>query len=718
MDEKFLKPYNPKETEDRIYKLWEESGFFNPDVCIEKGITKQDAKPFSIVLPPPNVTGSLHTGHALMLAIEDIMIRYARMSGYKTLWLPGTDHAAIATQTKVEKLLEKEGIRKNDLGREKFLERVNKFAQDSHDTIVNQSKKMGASLDWSREAFTLDEKRNLAVRTAFKQMYDDGLIYRGHRIVNWDPKGQTVISDDEIVYEERKSKFYTFKYGPFEISTARPETKFGDKYVVMHPDDKRYAQWKHGQKINLEWINGPIEATIIKDEASEIEFGTGVMTITPWHSHVDFQLAEKYKLEKEQIIDKYGKLLPIAEEFAGMKITDAREKIVEKLKEKGLLVSIDENYVNRVATAERTGGMVEPQIMEQWFIDVNKKIPSRKNKSLKELMLEPVREGKIKILPNHFEKVYFNWIENLRDWCISRQIWYGHRIPVWYRGKEIFCGLEAPEDEGWEQDPDTLDTWFSSGLWTFSTLGWPEKTKDLETYHPTAVLETGHDILFFWIARMVLMSQYILGDVPFKNVYLHGMIRTTDGKKMSKSLGEKAIDPLSIIEKYNSDALRMAMIIGNTPGNDLRLNEDDIRGYAKFANKIWNASRFVLDNTKELDLKNFSEMDKEDLASDKELKELIKEISKEMDEFRFSIVSEKIYHYFWHTFADVLIERSKKKILENRNANSAKVLIYTQLVSLLKILHPFMPFVTEEIWQTLPTENKKLLMVEKWPTNG
>ena len=718
MNEKFLKPYNPKETEDRIYKLWEESGFFNPDVCVEKGITETNAEPFSIVLPPPNVTGSLHTGHALMLAIEDIMIRHARMRGYKTLWLPGTDHAAIATQTKVEKLLEKEGIRKNDLGREKFLERVNKFAQDSHDTIINQSKKMGASLDWSREAFTLDEKRNFAVRTAFKQMYDDGLIYRGHRIVNWDPKGQTVISDDEIVYEERKSKFYTFKYGPFEISTARPETKFGDKYVVMHPDDKRYAQWKHGQKINLEWINGPIEATIIKDEASEIEFGTGVMTITPWHSHVDFQLAEKYKLEKEQIIDKYGKLLPIAEEFAGMKITDAREKIVEKLKEKGLLVSIDENYVNRVATAERTGGMVEPQIMEQWFIDVNKKIPSRKNKSLKELMLEPVREGKIKILPNHFEKVYFNWIENLRDWCISRQIWYGHRIPVWYRGKEIFCGLEAPEDEGWEQDPDTLDTWFSSGLWTFSTLGWPEKTKDLETYHPTAVLETGHDILFFWIARMVLMSQYILGDIPFKNVYLHGMIRTADGKKMSKSLGEKAIDPLSIIEKYNSDALRMAMIIGNTPGNDLRLNEDDIRGYAKFANKIWNASRFVLDNTKELDLKNFSEMDKEDLASDKELKELIKEISKEMDEFRFSIVSEKIYHYFWHTFADVLIERSKKKILENRNANSAKVLIYTQLVSLLKILHPFMPFVTEEIWQTLPTENKKLLMVEKWPTNG
>jgi valyl-tRNA synthetase len=451
----------------------------------------------------------------------------------------------------------------------------------------------------------------------------------------------------------------------------------------------------------------------------DMEFGTGVMTITPWHSHEDFALAEKYKLEKEQIIDKYGKLLPIADEFAGMKITDAREKIVEKLKSKGLLVSIDENYVNRVATAERTGAMVEPQIMEQWFIDVNKKIPNRENKSLKELMLEPVRDGRIKILPNHFEKVYFNWIENLRDWCISRQIWYGHRIPVWYKGKEIFCGLEAPEGDGWEQDPDTLDTWFSSGLWTFSTLGWPEKTKDLATYHPTTVLETGHDLIFFWIARMVLMSQYLLGEIPFKNVYFHGMVRTADGKKMSKSLGDKATDPLSLISKYNSDALRMAMVIGNTPGKDLKLNEDDIRGYAKFANKIWNASRFVIENTEDLDLKNLPEFDEEDALSDQGLKDLIKEISKEMDEFRFSLVSEKVYHYFWHTFADVLIERSKIKILEKQNQESGKALIYTQLISLLKVLHPFMPFVTEEIWQTMQAgENKKILMVEKWPLDS
>lgn len=721
INEKFLRPYSPKDTEDKIYEIWEKSGFFNPDICIEKGITDKDAEAFSIVLPPPNVTGSLHTGHALMLVIQDIMVRYKRMSGYKTLWLPGTDHAAIATQSKVEKILEKEGVRKADLGREEFLKRVEEYALNSHDEIVRQTKKMGATLDWSREAFTLDEKRTFAVRTAFKKMYDDGLIYRGYRIVNWDPKGQTTISDDEIVYEERKSKFYTFKYGPFEIGTARPETKFGDKYVVMHPLDTRYKDFEHMQKITVEWINGPIEATIIKDEMIDMEFGTGVMTITPWHSHEDFNLAQKYNLEKEQIIDKYGKLLPIAQEFAGMKIDIARQSIVDKLKEKGLLVSVDENYVNRVATAERTGGTIEPQIMEQWFIDVNKKIPERENKSLKELMLEPLKNEGIEILPERFEKVYFNWIENLRDWCISRQIWYGHRIPVWYNKntKEIHCDINPPVDlENWEQDPDTLDTWFSSGLWTFSTLGWPEVTEDLKTYHPTSVIETGHDILFFWIARMILMSKYLLGVNPFETIYMHGMVRTADGKKMSKSLGEKAIDPLTIIEKYGNDALRMAMIVGNTPGNDLKLNENDIRGYGKFANKIWNATRFVLEQTDSLDKQNIdlSILDEEDKKSHEELQSLILEITKEMNEYRFSIVAEKLYHYFWHTFADVLIERSKVKILENKNSDSAKALLYTHLDTLLKALHPFIPFVTEEIWSMLPNK-ENLLLVEKWPAN-
>ncbi len=715
INEKLLKPYNAKDTEGRIYKEWEDSGFFNPDVCIEKGVIPSTAEAFSIVLPPPNATGVLHLGHALETSMQDAMIRYNRMQGKKTLWLPGTDHAAIATDAKVTKILEKEGLKKKDIGREKFLERVEVFVEDSRKTITSQLRNMGASLDWSREAFTLDEKRHIAVNTAFKKMYDDGLIYRGHRIVNWDPKGQTVISDDELVYEEKKGKFYTFKYGPFNIGTARPETKFGDKYVVMHPDDIRYKEYMHMQKINLEWINGPIEATIIKDEMIDMEFGTGVMTITPWHSHEDFALAEKYKLEKEQIIDKYGKLLPIAGEFAGMKISDAREKIVEKLKEKGLLVSVDENYTNRVATAERTGGTIEPQIMEQWFIDVNKKIKDRDNKSLKELMLSPVQNSEIKILPDRFEKVYYNWVENLRDWCISRQIWYGHRIPVWYRGEEIFVG-ENP-GENWTQDPDSLDTWFSSGLWTFSTLGWPENTNDLKKFHPTSVVNPGYEILFFWVARMILMSKYLLDEIPFKTVYLHGMLRDAKGQKFSKSL-DNGIDPIKVIEEYGADALRMSLIVGIAPGMDSKFDIQKVKAYSKFANKIWNATRFVLEQTQDLDLNNLAntDLDEEDKKSQEELNKLLQEITLEMEEYKFYIVAEKLYHYFWHTFADIIIERSKKKILENNNTKSAKTILVMQLEILIKALHPFMPFVTEELWAIM--NKKDMLMVSPWPTNN
>ena len=698
MHEKLLKPYNPKETEERIYKLWEDSGFFNPDVCVEKGVTRPDAEKFSIVLPPPNATGVLHLGHTLEDSMQDTMIRYNRMRGKKTLWLPGTDHAAIATDSKVAKILEKEGLRKKDIGREKFLERVDEFVANSRKTIVSQLRKMGASLDWSREAFTYDEKRNVAVRTAFKKMYDDGLIYRGSRIVNWDPKGQTVISDDEIVYKEQKTKFYTFKYGPFEIGTTRPETKFGDKYVTMHPKDERYSEYKDGQKIELEWINGPIEATVIKDEINDMEFGTGVMTITPWHSVVDFEIAEKHKLDKEQIIDKYGKLLPIAGEFSGMKIEDAREKIVEKLKTKGLLVSVDENYINRVPTAERTGGIIEPQIMLQWFVDVNKKISARENKSLKELMLEPVRGGKIKILPEHFEKVYFNWIENLRDWCISRQIWYGHRIPVWYSAKggfasggkeEIYCGTEAPVGNDWVQDEDTLDTWFSSGLWTFSTLGWPasvkttagkpEKTGDLKNFHPTNVINPGYEILFFWVARMILMSQYLLGEIPFETVYLHGMLRDAKGQKFSKSL-DNGVDPIKVIDEYGADALRMSMIVGIGPGADSKFDIQKVKAYSKFANKIWNITRFVLGMEKEGGLK------KELIA---EWNLLAKDITADMDNFRFYLAAEKLYAYMWHRFADEIIEDSKGK-------NDYGATLHYIFENSVKMLHPFMPFVTEK----------------------
>lgn len=895
--EKLLKPYSAKDTEDRIYEGWQKSGFFNPDVCIEKGVTDPHAEAFSIILPPPNVTGTLHTGHALMLAVEDIMVRFARMQGKKTLWLPGTDHAAIATQSKVEKILEKEeGKRKQDLGREEFLKRVNKFAQESHDTIVGQAKRMGASLDWSREAFTLDDPRNLAVRTAFLRMYNDGLIYRGHRIVNWDPKGQTVISDDELVYAEEKSKFYYLKYGPFIIGTARPETKFGDKYVVMHPDDERFAEYKHGDKLTVEWINGPIEATIIKDPVVDPAFGTGVMTITPWHSVVDFDLAEKHKLDKEQIIDKFGKLLPVAGEFAGMKISEARAKIIEKLESKGLVEKI-EDYTHNVATAERTGATIEPQVMNQWFVNVNKPIPYRDNKTLKELMLSAVRSGDTQIVPERFENVYFNWIENLRDWCISRQIWYGHRVPVWYdkeggvhlpkeqkiilarhgeseanRVRQFACGesmtpltdkgreqahalgeslrghnitkiiasplsraketaeivakaigytgtieewedyreyncgalvgtpwpehglpfrhavasdegeniadlearakkvieklgtveteghilmvghngfncclsatlqgvhpesfvrfaenndmanagtinftiLQNPKGENLTQDEDTLDTWFSSGLWTFSTLGWPNSTSDQQTYHPTTVLETGYDIIFFWVARMILMSTYLVGEVPFKTAYLHGLVRDEKGRKMSKSLGN-IINPLTLVDKFGADALRMAMIVGVGPGSDSNLGEEKIKAYSKFANKLWNIQRFVFENTAKLDRTKEPTLDAEDQATLDEIDALLKEITKEMEEYKFYIVAEKLYHYIWHTFADIVIERSKNKITSGTNAESAEWVLVLALPKLIAALHPFMPFLTEELWSMLPEGAERPLIVSSWP---
>ncbi len=727
--EKLLKPYDPKETEQRIYKTWEASGFFNPETCIKKGYTKADAKPYTIILPPPNVTGILHMGHALMIAIEDLMIRYYRMNGRRTLWLPGTDHAAIATQSKVEKdIAKKEGKNRHDLGREELLKRIEKFAQESHDTIVEQVKRTGASVDWTREAFTLDEKRSLAVRTAFKNMFDDGLIYQGKRIVNWDPKGQTTISDDEIVYKEEKTKFYYFKYGPFVIGTSRPETKFGDKYVVMHPDDKRYAEYKDGQKIDLEWINGPITATVIKDTAIDMEFGTGVMTITPWHSVVDFEIAERHNLDKEQIIDKYGKLLPITGEFSGMKITDARAKIVEKLRSKGL-VEKEEDYTHNTATAERTGGMIEPQIMNQWFVAVNKKftiknsniegIASGSETTLKEIMSKTVSSKQIQIIPEYFDKTYFHWIENLRDWCISRQIWYGHRIPVWYKGKEIYCGIEAPKEEGWTQDEDTLDTWFSSGLWTFSTLGWPEKTQDMEIYHPTDVLETGYEILFFWVARMILMTGYHIGTIPFHTVYLHGTVRDAKGQKMSKSLGN-GIDPIDVADKYGADAGRMALIMSGSAGTDSKLSEDKIKGYKHFANKIWNIARFVLTSTTDMPEENASTkitILPADQALIDALNAQVVDVTKDIEEYRFYMAAEKIYHYIWSEFADVIIEQSKPILAGADIAakNSRQKTLLTILTTSLKVLHPFMPFVTEELWSLIIPNSDKMLIVENWP---
>jgi valyl-tRNA synthetase len=708
MDEKFLRPYDPNTTEDRIYGVWEASGYFNPDLL--PGGTEKT--PYTIMMPPPNATGVLHMGHALGTTIQDIMIRYKRMRGYAALYLPGTDHAAIATQARVEKeISKKEGKNRYDIGRQELVHRIEEFVESSRGTIKHQLRALGASCDWSREAFTLDAQRNRAVNSIFKQMYDAGLIYRGYRIVNWDPKGQTTISDDEIVYVEEKTKFYYFKYGPFTIGTSRPETKFGDKYVVMHPDDPRYTQYADGQKINLEWINGPIVATIIKDAAVDREFGTGVMTITPWHDMVDFDIATRHELDKEQVIDERGRLLPIAGEFAGMKIAEARPKIVEKLREKGLIVK-EEDYTHNVATAERTNGIVEPQIKLQWFVDVNKEVPGR-GKSLKELMRSVVANGEIKIIPEYFDKTYYHWIDNLRDWCISRQIWYGHRIPVWYRGEEVTIG-EAPHGEGWTQDEDTLDTWFSSGTWTFSTLGWPEKTSDLKRFHPTDALETAYEILFFWVARMILMSEFALGQVPFHTVYLHGIIRDNQGRKFSKSLGNGG-DPIEMAQKYGADACRMAVVVGNTPGTDSKMAEDKIKAYKHFANKLWNIARFILGNTADTDTE--ASYTKNDESIRGSFDATVNDVTRDLEEYRFYLAAEKIYHYTWHEFADRIIEESKP-ILSGTDPvarDSRQRLLRTLFDDILHILHPFMPFITEEIYQSLPTRNTELLMIDAWP---
>lgn len=722
------KIYEPKEYENDIYALWEKSGAFLADPASAK-------EHFSISMPPPNETGTLSLGHALFLTLQDIMARYNRLDGKDVLWLPGTDHAALAVNALIEKKLSEEGTNKHQIGRDEFLNRTREFVGSSRETMISQMRAMGASSDWSRLRYTLDDALNRCVNETFVKMYNDGLIYRGHRIVNWDPNLETNVSDDEVVYEEEKTKFYTFKYGPFEIGTARPETKFGDKYVVMHPDDERYKQYKHGETFEPEWINGPITATIIKDESVDPKFGTGVMTITPWHSHADFDLAEKHGLDKEQIIDFHGNLLPIAGEFAGMHISEARDKIVEKLDKKGLLVKVDDNYIHNIALNERGKGVIEPQIRLQWFVDVNKEVVEWKGKkhSLKQIMQSVIREGDIAIVPSRFEKTYFHWIDNLRDWCISRQIWWGHRIPAWYREDtdgtlETYVGTTPPSDhsEGfreWEQDPDTLDTWFSSALWTWSTLvdqdlaqdmnlsleDLLKQSKDFQAYHPTSVMETGWDILFFWVARMILATTYVTGEIPFKTVYLHGMVRAEDGKKMSKSRPESIVDPFDIINQYGTDALRMGLIMGVAPGQDMNWSKGRIEAARNFCNKLWNVARFVEDKVgDDFVLKaNPKPETPADAWILHKLQQSISEMKDILENYRFSEGADKIYHLLWDDFADWYIEASKTTM-------NPSVLAYG-LETILKLAHPFAPFVTETIWQTLKWEGDSLLAMSDWP---
>lgn len=711
--------YDPSQYESDIYNLWEQSEVFKANPLSNK-------KHYSISMPPPNETGVLHIGHALFIALQDTLARNARSKGMDVLWLPGTDHAAIATNAVIEKQLSEEGTNKHQIGREEFLKRTIAFVGNSRDTINKQLRAMGASADWSRSRYTLDETLSRCVTEVFVKMYNDGLIYRGNRIVNWDPNLETNVSDDEVDYKTEKTKFYTLKFGPFEISTARPETKFADKYVVMHPKDKRYLKYKHGDTFEAEWINGKITGTIIKDESVDPDFGTGVMTITPWHSLIDFEIAERHSLEKEQIIDLRGNLLPIAGEFSGMPIEKARPLIIEKLDSKGLLVSVDKNYLHNIAVNSRGKGIIEPQIRLQWFIDVNKPVVRWKNKtlSLKQVLLDVINDDDIKIIPERYKKVYFHWINNLRDWCISRQIWWGHRTPVWYRTdydgrEETYVGILPPTDKSegwneWQQDPDTLDTWFSSALWTWSTLIDQDLAKDYslslndllqqsldyQTYHPTTVLETGWDIIFFWVARMILATTYATGEVPFKNVYLHGLVRTEDGRKMSKSDPDSIIDPLTIIPEFGTDALRLALIQGMTAGNDLRIGTAKIKTNRNFCNKLWNIARYIEGVSETKGVKSPTPNTIFDHWIIEKLSVSQQKIIKNLDEYRFSDAYETLYHFVWDDFADWYIESSK--------ATLNKPLLDYVLKNVLIICHPLAPFISETIWQTLYDDNSLL----------
>ncbi|HEY4496966.1 MAG TPA: valine--tRNA ligase [Candidatus Paceibacterota bacterium] len=719
--------YEHTSVEEKIYKKWIESGFFNPD-----NLPKENKKPFTIIMPPPNANGRLHAGHALFITLEDIIIRYKRMRGFKTLWVPGADHAGFETQIVYEKKLEKEGRSRfsskggsasgGKMSPDELFKEIMAFTLENKKYMEDDIKRIGASCDWSREKFTLDPDVIEKTQKTFIKMHKDGLVYRGKRTINWCPKHQTSLSDVETENREEKAKLYYFKYGPFEIATARPETKFGDKYVVVHPDDKRYARWKHGDKLTVEWINGPIEATVIKDSAIDMAFGTGAMTITPWHSQVDFEIAEKHKLDIEQIIDWRGKLLPIAKEFAGMRIEEAREKIVEKLKEKGLLIKIDEGYSHIIKRCYKCANLIEPQIKDQWFV---------KMEPLAKLALKTVDDKKIKFIPENYEKIFRYWMENTIDWNISRQIVWGIKIPAWFhepkciprkdhetqviKCKDIIVSLNKPEcefcDAEFIQDPDTFDTWFSSGQWPLLALGYPENN-DFKNFYPTDVMETGYDLIFKWVPRMVIFGLYLENKTPFHTVYLHGLINDAQGKKMSKSKGN-VVSPIDLVDKYGADALRMALIVGNTPGTDLALSEDKIKGYRNFSTKLWNIARFILTNRDETSIKpKFTE---EDIKNKKELIEIKDQVAKFMDDYDFNQSPNAIYHYVWHTFADKIIESYKPRLksadLGNKKA-AEETLLYI-LKESLKILHPFMPFITEEIWGMLPN-NKNLLMIENW----
>ena len=703
------KQYSPQNVEDRTYKFWCDHKYFHAEV-------NPDKKPYTIVIPPPNITGQLHMGHALDETLQDILIRWRRMEGYETLWLPGTDHASIATEAKIVEAMRKEGITKEEIGREKFLERAWEWKAQYGGRIVEQLKKLGSSCDWDRERFTLDEGCSKAVREVFCKLYDKGLIYRGERIINWCPHCLTSISDAEVEYEDQAGHFWHLRYpfkdgsGYLELATTRPETLLGDTAVAVNPNDERYKDMV-GKTLILPIVHR--EIPVIADDYVDIEFGTGVVKITPAHDPNDFEVGLRHNLEVINVLTPDAKIVDDYPKYAGMDRYEARKAIVEDLEAEGALVEI-EDYSHNVGTCYRCGTTVEPRVSKQWFV---------KMEPLAKPAVEVVRNGEVKFVPERFDKTYFHWMENIKDWCISRQLWWGHRIPAYYcddcgevmvSAQEVHTCSKCGGNHV-HQDPDTLDTWFSSALWPFSTLGYPDDTKELEYFYPTDTLVTGYDIIFFWVARMIFSGVEHMGQVPFHTVLIHGLVRDAQGRKMSKSLGN-GIDPLLVIDQYGADALRFTLATGNAPGNDMRFSDEKVKASRNFANKLWNAARFVL-----MYLGNdysYPGLPKDLAIEDKwilsKVNTLAKEVTDNLERFELGIAVAKLYDFIWDVFCDWYIEIAKIRLQSGEGADTAKAVLVYVLTDILKLLHPFMPFITEEIYQAIPHDTESI-MISKWP---
>ena len=710
MSKELAKAYEPKEVEDRIYDFWMKGKYFHAEVDPKK-------KPYTIVIPPPNITGQLHLGHAMDETLQDTLIRWRRMQGYSALWLPGTDHASIATEAKIVEAMRKEGITKEEIGREKFLERAWAWKDQYGGRIVEQLKKLGSSCDWDRLRFTMDEGCNKAVNHVFKKLYDKGLIYRGERIINWCPHCKTSISDAEVVFEEKEGSFWHLRYplsdgsGYIELATTRPETMLGDTAVAVHPDDERYKALV-GKTVILPLVNK--EIPIIADSYVEQDFGTGVVKITPAHDPNDFEVGLRHNLPVINVMDDGGVINENGGKYAGMPALEARKQIVKDLDEAGFLIKI-EPIKHNVGTCYRCGTVVEPRVSTQWFV---------KMEPLAKPAIDAVKDGDIRFIPERMDKVYYNWMENIKDWCISRQLWWGHQIPAWYCecGETIVSETVptvCPKCGGTHltRDPDTLDTWFSSALWPFSTLGWPDNTEELKYFYPTNTLVTGYDIIFFWVARMIFSGLEHMGEVPFNTVFFHGLIRDAQGRKMSKSLGN-GVDPLDVISVYGADALRFTLVTGNSPGNDLRFSEEKVGASRNFANKIWNAARFILMNIEGKDID--CALPKKLYTSDKwilnRFNNVTAAVTENLEKFELGMAVSKLYDFIWDDFCDWYIELAKIRMngADEESADSARRVLVWTMSNTLKLLHPFMPYITEEIWQTLPHDGEALI-VAKWP---